>query len=838
MVLAVCLMLLVGACVDQHSQSPTTAVDKSDSGTPSLDAPVIDYPTGHKQSWVTSQQPQPPSNPAAVEELAKLGWEFTGKRYIEAAIAGDTAAVQLFLDAGMFVDTRSLGGQSALMGAAATGQRETARLLIEHGADLELREARSSELTPLLYAVMNDQADMVAYLLEQGADPDAFNSHLETPLFIAATRQSEQIVRLLMEHGASVKLANIRHTTPLIYAAGYPNLEIVKLLVEHGADVNATDSSGSTPVLVAAGFGKLENLRYLLEHGASCDGQLELGFDVIHLACRAGSTAILDLVWQPTLDINRPDSLTAKTPLLLALENRQLEAAHWCLDHQADPRRVCVFGYSALDLAEWLNTDAQNYNEAERAEQGLPDPVAVTRLVERMREAAAACAATGGPAAEITTGDSVNATAGNGELSDNNNHMRPHLAVELPLSHELTAESRATAAALSRDELAGLSKTAARDKLSELAIQYSIERCVEAAAGGDHNVLVLFLAAGLDPNAETRQGVTALSAACWAGDAEAARILLAAGAPPDGTFGQNKTPVIQLAIFSGNPEVVELLTSRGISLDAPDATGKTALMEAAQQGQAELVRSLLDAGAKVNVVDGDGRSALHRAIVSGSLETTQAIVEGGADLELADLTAGITPLAVAVMFSSDDLVAYLLSQGADANRRIASSGASLLHLACISGNIKIVDLLLDQGLSINATDDLRHSTPLVAAIENLDADPAFIKALLERGADVNAAETDFGYSPLLLAARLGHFEICQLLIAHDADLAYTTQDGSTVLHAAVASDNAQLVAFLLSLPVDLWATDKEGRTALDRAEEYNCNQVLPLLRKAQDLPTE
>ncbi len=69
----------------------------------------------------------------------------------------------------------------------------------------------------------------------------------------------------------------------------------------------------------------------------------------------------------------------------------------------------------------------------------------------------------------------------------------------------------------------------------------------------------------------------------------------------------------------------------GIEIDArADYYGRTALIEAARQGQAELVALLLEKGADVNVCDKTGRnSALIEAIKNRQDKVTLLLLQGG-----------------------------------------------------------------------------------------------------------------------------------------------------------------------------------------------------------------
>ena len=82
------------------------------------------------------------------------------------------------------------------------GSVEAARLLLEHGADLEQEYLGT---TALHYAVRSGHADLVAFLLSQGAEVNGvgrkFEAAGETPLDIAVGRETPAIARLLTDAG-------------------------------------------------------------------------------------------------------------------------------------------------------------------------------------------------------------------------------------------------------------------------------------------------------------------------------------------------------------------------------------------------------------------------------------------------------------------------------------------------------------------------------------------------------------------------------------------------------------------------------------------------------------
>lgn len=72
-----------------------------------------------------------------------------------------------------------------------------------------------------------------------------------TPLHCAVWKGHQQVVALLLEAGADVNAQNENDhwgTTPLHAAAHANQASIAQLLIDSGADVNATDREGRTPM--------------------------------------------------------------------------------------------------------------------------------------------------------------------------------------------------------------------------------------------------------------------------------------------------------------------------------------------------------------------------------------------------------------------------------------------------------------------------------------------------------------------------------------------------------------------------------------------------------------
>ena len=78
------------------------------------------------------------------DELNQTGIAFTPETFLAAASHGDLPRMKLFLNAGMPVDARIQGGQTALMWASGQGKLEAVKLLISTGADVNGKSADSN----------------------------------------------------------------------------------------------------------------------------------------------------------------------------------------------------------------------------------------------------------------------------------------------------------------------------------------------------------------------------------------------------------------------------------------------------------------------------------------------------------------------------------------------------------------------------------------------------------------------------------------------------------------------------------------------------------------------
>ena len=90
----------------------------------------------------------------------------------------------------------------------------------------------------------------------------------------------------------------------------------------------------------------------------------------------------------------------------------------------------------------------------------------------------------------------------------------------------------------------------------------------------------------------------------------------------------------------------------------------------------------------------DGFTALHHAVLSGFEDTVEELIVAGADINAISLLS-FTPLSLAALKARSNIVEQLLSRRTSI--LVKEHGSSpLLHMACCSGDLSLVQALLQK----------------------------------------------------------------------------------------------------------------------------------------------
>jgi ankyrin repeat protein len=243
------------------------------------------------------------------------------------------------------------GGSTPLLFAARSGDAESARVLVEAGADVN--DTLPNGLSALVAAAHSGNEDVGIVLLDKGANPNASDGGY-TALHAAVLRSELRLVKALLAHRANPNLRMTKGTpvrrnsedfelpatligaTPYFLAAKFLEPDIMRALAAGGADIHLALTSGEGPLMAAAGIGasaqtdrrglsvldggKIEDesrvvecVSVALEEGADVNAVNNAGDTALHAAALLGYDGVVKRLAEAgaRLDVKNARGLTA-----------------------------------------------------------------------------------------------------------------------------------------------------------------------------------------------------------------------------------------------------------------------------------------------------------------------------------------------------------------------------------------------------------------------------------------------------------------------------------------------------------------------------------------------
>jgi len=459
-----------------------------------------------------------------------------------------------------------------------SGDIEGVRRLLEEGFDVNGLDPNGYPL--LLYVIKNGGIEMVRLFLDYGANVNT--TIPSSPLKYAIKSKDTDIALLLLRNGAKATPDDL----VLAMERGYEYL--VRVMVEKGIDVNEESSNRIYPLLFAVRVCDPSIVTLLLDYGAN---------------------------------INVHDSVSGRTPLMVAASREKHEIVRLLLSRGVDVNSVDRDGNTALMVTmhvgiirmlidAGIDINARDHHGHTALVEAITDSQhdKVKLLLEMNVE---------------VEGDTLLSMA-----------VDPYMT-EILLSHGARADTNDGGIALidaCRDNNLGTVRMLADAGADVNAVDMNGDTpLIHATRNGYSHILSYLLSNGAYIDTKGRGNKTALMNAIEEDKPYLARHLIDTGASliARDNHGNN---VLMVCMNTDHPSIyiIDILLDAGMSPDTQNHDGTTPLMRAAASKNSYILEKLISRGASLNIRDNDGNTALMIASRLGIIENVRILLENGA----------------------------------------------------------------------------------------------------------------------------------------------------------------------------------------------------------------
>ncbi|XP_067661560.1 ankyrin repeat domain-containing protein 50-like [Haliotis asinina] len=615
--------------------------------------------------------------------------------------------------------------------AAENGHKDVVKLLADKEADVSIVDETGDNI--LHCACRGGDAEVVKYILSQEmVEINSLGHRKKTPVMVAGQEGHMEVVELLAKLRADLSLSDESGSNILHTASYRGHIGIVKYILSlNSVDVNSRGWKSRTPVMVAAKQGHKEVVKLLVQHGTDLSLRDKLG-NVVQTACYRRQIDVVKYV----LSLNSVDiknrGWKKRIPEMIATELRNEEVVELLVKNEADLSLTDEDGHTILHLVSYKGcVDVLKYllslNYLDINSRGWNKMTPVM-------------------------------------LAADHGHKE---VIELLINH--------------RADLSAI------DKVGNNILHIACE------SGHVDVVQYLLSLKLLDINSRVWNNWTPVMSATEEGHKEVIELLINHRADLS-IIDKGGNNILHIACESGHIDVVQYF----LSLNCLDINSRgwrkwTPVMLAAYHGHNEVIKLLINHTADLSISGKGGDNILHIACQSGHTDVVQYLLS----LNSLDINSRgwkkRTPVMLAAKGGHKEVIELLINHRADLST-IDKVGNNILHIACESGHIDVVQYLL--------------------SLDSLDINSRGWKKR----------------TPVMLAAKGGHKEVIELLINHRADLSVSGKGGDNILHIACESGHIDVVQYLLSLnSLDINSRGWKKRTPVMLAAKRGNRDVVKLL---------
>lgn len=544
-----------------------------------------------------------------------------------AAWMGDIKFLKMLVRQGQDICRADGYGWTALHLATWNMHTDVALFLMDAATDkLWVSRQNVYGQSALHFAALNEDVELLNALLKAKADTTARDRDGLTAVLCAAKNAHSKALLVLMAAGADMSVPNREGWTPVHWAAENGYVEAIKVLKAVGLDVSAI-FNGWAPLHLAAWYGHSGAVTALKEAGANVLVEDKDGLTAMFHAAKHGYLSMVNALIDSGFDVTAQTGAGCLTPMHFAAESGHAE------------------------------------------------------IIDALYNA----------------GGDIMARAGNG-----------------------FTPMHSAASGVHGDGII---------KLKHLGANISVQNSgggtplYVACVRGNLAAVKVLLELGSDVHTKiNQQSLTVLHGACISesGDEEIVGLLIRYGVDVNATSDFGCT-ALHFVASKGHKQIVPLLVKGGAIVDVTDRNGSAALHVAANKGNTAVVHELLDNGSNVNLklINELTRSyPLNMAVFKKFEATAKLLLDKGAEVDsrayCSKRQIANTALQEAVIDGDVGIVRLLLHHGASPTEQYVTRNThtTMLHIAAANGYAEIARLLLEKGAKISAT-----SSDRVTALE-------------------------------------------------------------------------------------------------------------------------
>ncbi|XP_063376605.1 serine/threonine-protein phosphatase 6 regulatory ankyrin repeat subunit B [Cydia fagiglandana] len=234
-----------------------------------------------------------------------------------------------------FINSKARNGRTALHLAAMNGYAHLVKFLIrDHNAMIDVLTLKKQ--TPLHLAAASGQIEVCKLLLELGANIDATDELGQKPIHAAAQNNYSEVVQLFLQQHPNLVMATTKDGNTCAHIAAIQgSVKVIEELMKFdrtGVISARNKLNESTPLQLAAEGGHADVVRVLVRAGASCTDENKAGLTAVHLAAEHGHTNVLD-VMRSTNTLKISSKKLGLTPLHIAAYYGQAETVRELLSY-------------------------------------------------------------------------------------------------------------------------------------------------------------------------------------------------------------------------------------------------------------------------------------------------------------------------------------------------------------------------------------------------------------------------------------------------------------------------------------------------------------------------